>query len=200
MPLGHQLCLVCAQPTSMWCGRCHSAWYCAPQHSHRDWPRHKEECIPLDYQAIYNATLPSEPVVAGSSADIPVDVQAILFLPEEERPRTIFVRCNGTYRASCPIPLLSEYFPNEDPDSILLTHGLNGETLRYPLHIWYSPNSLAKAAPVNRAIHHITAGGAPRSWCGTVVAFKFNGSRRHGYADAGPNDLPALSAYFLAHE
>jgi hypothetical protein len=30
------------------------------------------------------------------------------------------------------------------------------------------------------------------------VALKFSGSRRQGYTEAGSNDLPALSAYFLS--
>ena len=107
---------------------------------------------------------------------------------------------NKAFGGTCPIPLLDNYFPAEEPDTIVLTQGLNGETLRYPMHIWYSPHSLQKGAPVNRAIFHITSGAAPKAWCGPVVAFKFNGSRRHGYTDAGSNDLPALSAYFLAYE
>ncbi|KAL1696685.1 hypothetical protein GGG16DRAFT_120911 [Schizophyllum commune] len=203
MPFVHQSCLVCTRPTSMWCGRCHAAWYCSPEHSHQDWLRHREECIPLEYQTMYNAS-PSAPVVASLSDPPPNDVVfAILFLPEEERPRMIRIACsepNKAFGGTCPIPLLDRYFPAEEPDTIVLTQGLNGETLRYPMHIWYSPHSLQKGAPVNRAIFHITSGAAPKAWCGPVVAFKFNGSRRHGYTDAGSNDLPALSAYFLAYE
>jgi hypothetical protein len=101
----------------------------------------------------------------------------------------------------CPTPLLTQYFTDTaHPDSIVLTAGLNDEPLRFPLHLWYSPLALNKAVPVNRAIHHITSGAAARAWCGTVVVLKFNGSRRQGYSDAGSNDLPALSAYFLAYK
>ena len=100
----------------------------------------------------------------------------------------------------CPTPLISSHFPSCAPESIVLTTGLNGEPLRFPLHLWYSPAALSKGAPVNRAIYHITSGAAAKQWCGTVVVLKFNGSRRQGYSDAGSNDLPALSAYFLAYK
>ena len=99
--------------------------------------------------------------------------------------------------------MLSQYFPDAPdsrPSDIVLTQGLNQEPLRFPLHIFYCPTALRNGMPVNRAIFHITSGAAPKAWCGPVVAFKFNGSRRHGYTDAGSNDLPALSAYFLAYE
>jgi hypothetical protein len=98
------------------------------------------------------------------------------------------------------MPLITTHFPGGAPESIVLTTGLNGEPLRFPLHLWYSPSALSKGSPINRAIYHITSGAAAKQWCGTVVVLKFNGSRRQGYSDAGSNDLPALSAYFLAYK
>lgn len=123
-----------------------------------------------------------------------------LFLPE--RPRIITVSCRPSHKPSqgmCPIPLVQNHFCDGQPEGIVLTQGLNSEPLRFPLHLWYSANALKKGAPVNRSIYHITSGAAPKAWCGTVVVLKFNGSRRQGYSDAGSNDLPALSAYFLAY-
>ena len=119
-----------------------------------------------------------------------------------DRVRVTTVRCRpqGTVsQGMCPTPLVQEYFPESVPNTIILTQGLNGEPLRFPLHIWYCPTALQRGAPVNRAIYRITSGTAPKPWCGPVVVLKFNGSRRQGYSDAGTNDLPALSAYFLAY-
>jgi hypothetical protein len=147
-------------------------------------------------------------------------VSAILFSPEEgdsrrvlmslrhthhftERPRIITVKCRPSQVPSqgmCPQPLISGHFSDGQAESIVLTQGLNGEPLRFPLHLWYSPTALSRCAPINRAIYHITSGAAAKAWCGTVVVLKFNGSRRQGYSDAGSNDLPALSAYFLAYK
>jgi hypothetical protein len=132
-----------------------------------------------------------------------VSVSAILFAPEEERPRIITVSCRPSHKPSqgmCPIPLVNNHFPDGQADSIVLTQGLNGEPLRFPLSLWYSTTALAKGAPVNRSIYHITSGAAVKPWCGTVIVLKYNGSRRQGFTDAGSNDLPALSAYFLAYK
>ncbi|KAJ7883679.1 hypothetical protein B0H14DRAFT_3082423 [Mycena olivaceomarginata] len=38
----------------------------------------------------------------------------------------------------------------------------------------------------------------PRQNRGNAIVLKFNGACRQGYTDAGSNDLPALSAYFLS--
>lgn len=150
-----------------------------------------------------------------------ITVSAILFSPEEgtratslvhtnvlnasfpERPRIITVKCRPPQvpaQGMCPQPLVNMHFSDGQAESIVLTQGLNGEPLRFPLHLWYSPTALSRNAPINRAIYHITSGAALKQWCGTVVVLKFNGSRRQGYSDAGSNDLPALSAYFLAYK
>lgn len=155
-----------------------------------------------------------------------ITVSAILFAPEEgsspcaytshgygpliqlclyiiEKPRTITLNCQPPQTPSqgiCPTPLVQDYFVGGQANSVVLTQGLNGEPLRFPLHLFYSPVSLSTGAPINRAIYRITSGAAPKAWCGAVVVLKFNGSRRQGYSDAGTNDLPALSAYFLAYK
>ncbi|KAF8199085.1 hypothetical protein BJ912DRAFT_950851 [Pholiota molesta] len=190
VPLINHPCTLCCRPTSMWCSRCQSAWYCSPEHIHSDWPRHRKECIPAQSPpSAYNPQF--------------VTVSAILFSPEDERPKIITVDCRPSTKASqgmCPIPVLDAYFEGTQVSSLVLTEGLNGEPLRFPLHLWYAPQQLQKGTPVNRSIFHITSGAAEKAWCGPVVVLKFNGSRRQGYSDAGSNDLPALSAYFLSYK
>lgn len=182
----------------MWCSRCQNAWYCTPEHLQTDWPRHRRECIPAAHTQNYNMIATPPPAEQQM-----ITVSAILFEPEEERPRIITVKCRPPQVPSqgmCPQPQIGVHFPHEQTESIVLTQGLNGEPLRFPLHLWYSPTALSRCAPINRAIYHITSGAAAKHWCGTVVVLKFNGSRRQGYSDAGSNDLPALSAYFLAYK
>lgn len=237
VPTINHPCTLCCRPTSMWCSRCQSAWYCSPEHLHnvsnpsfslhafmpltsysQDWARHRRECIPAVNSSSQGYNMIATPPPAEPQF---INVSAILFSPEEgktpvsisyllaicsfiehvERPRIISISCRPSHKPSqgmCPIPLVQSYFPEGPPEGIVLTQGLNGEPLRFPLNLWYSPSALANSAPVNRAIYHITSGAAPKAWCGTVVVLKFNGSRRQGYSDAGSNDLPALSAYFLA--
>jgi len=201
-PLINHPCTLCCRPTSMWCSRCQSAWYCSPDHLHNDWPRHRKECIPAMNAPSngYNVNMIATPPPAEPQY---ITVSAILFAPEEERPRIISISCRPSHKPSqgmCPIPLVNPHFPDGHAESIVLTQGLNGEPLRFPLHLWYSPTALSKSSPINRAIYHITSGAAAKPWCGTVIVLKFNGSRRQGYSDGGSNDLPALSAYFLAYK
>jgi hypothetical protein len=100
----------------------------------------------------------------------------------------------------CPILILDAHF-DDVRDGIILTEGLNGQPLRCPLHVWYAPQLLQKGSPVNRSIFHITSGAdISKPWCGPVIVMKFNGSRRQGYSDAGSNDYPTLSAYFLSYK
>jgi len=159
------------------------------------------ECIPAQASnAGYSMNMIATPPPAEPQY---ITVSAILFSPEEERPRIITVSCRPSHKPSqgmCPVPLVQSHFPDGQAEGIVLTQGLNGEPLRFPLHLWYSPSALLKSGPLNRAIYHITSGAAPKAWCGTVIVLKFNGSRKQGYSDAGSNDLPALSAYFLAYK
>ncbi|KAJ7089884.1 hypothetical protein B0H15DRAFT_276523 [Mycena belliarum] len=193
----HRPCLLCGRATSQWCARCHNAFYCSSAHMRDDWPRHRGSCRPSSGHLSSNMIAtppPAEPEY--------ISVSGILFVADEDRPRIISVKCHPPQRPShglCPIPLLQPYF-DAPPENAVLTQGLNGEQLRFPLHVFYSPMALTNASPINRAIYHITSGAAPKPWCGNVVALKFNGSRRQGYTEAGSNDLPALSAYFLSYQ
>ncbi|KAJ7333219.1 hypothetical protein DFH08DRAFT_707981 [Mycena albidolilacea] len=195
-PSVYQRCAVCGRATSLWCSRCQNVGYCSPEHMRSDWPRHRSHCHTPS--SLYGST-PAEPEY--------ISVNATLFLANEERPRVISVRCRPPQRPPqrpshdrcLPVPALQPYF-DAPPDNVVLTQGLNGEPLRFPLHIFYSSSARNRSSPVNRAIYHITSGAAPKAWCGNVVAFKFNGARRQGYTDAGSSDLPALSAYFLSYQ
>ncbi|KAF8273208.1 hypothetical protein EI94DRAFT_1716895 [Lactarius quietus] len=192
-------CLVCSQATSMWCSRCRNAWYCTPEHLQSDWPRHRQECVPV--------ASPQSNMIATPPPVQPelIAVSAILFSPKKfsDRPRIITVHCEPPRipaQVTCPTPLVHCHFPGGQTGSVVLTQGLNGEPLRFPLHLWYSPSALAVNSPINQAIFRITSGAAAKPWCGPVIVLKYNGSRRQGYSDAGSNDLPALSAYFLAYK
>ncbi|KAG2011328.1 hypothetical protein CC2G_011463 [Coprinopsis cinerea AmutBmut pab1-1] len=203
IPLINHPCTVCCNPTSMWCSRCQSAWYCSPEHLKADWGRHRNECVPASNATpvtTYNLSMIATPPPAELQT---IRVSAILFAAEEERPRTVVIECRPSPKMSqgiCPTPLLQKYFPEGTAESLILTRGLNGENLRFPLSIWYNSSALKRGSPVNRSICHITSNAATKPWCGTVVVLKYNGSRRQGYADASSNDFPALSAYFLAYK
>jgi len=132
-----------------------------------------------------------------------VTVTALYFPSEQDRPQIVPVHCQPPHTPQhgvCPTPLVQDFFSDSPAQSLVLTQGLNDDTLRFPLHLFYCPVSLARGAPVNRAIHHITSGAARKPWSGPVLVLKFSGTRKQGYVDASTNDLPALSAYFLNYK
>ncbi|KAJ6560022.1 hypothetical protein B0H19DRAFT_992965 [Mycena capillaripes] len=193
-----QPCVVCGQPTSQWCSRCHDAFYCSPEHLRKDWPRHREQCRPSPAIACRSNMIASPPPAETE----PISVSAILFPTDRDCPRIITVQCRPPHHPShdlCPVPLLQPYF-DAHPESVILTRGPNGEPLPSPLHIFYSSIALTMGWPINRSIYHITGGAASKPWYGNVVALKFSGSRRQGYTEAGSSDLPALSAYFRSYQ
>ncbi|KAJ6560042.1 hypothetical protein B0H19DRAFT_944771 [Mycena capillaripes] len=193
----NQPCLVCGRPTSQWCSRCHTAFYCSPEHLHSDWQRHRGQCRPLPVNN-YGSNMIAPPPPAEPEG---IPVSAILFLADGDRPRIITVKCRPPHHPShglCPVPLLQPYF-DAPPESVILTQGMNGELLSSPLHVFYSPIAPTTGWPINRSISHFTS-GASKPWYGNVVALKFSGSRRRGYTEAGSSDLPALSAYFLSYQ
>ncbi|KAJ7877716.1 hypothetical protein B0H14DRAFT_3083067 [Mycena olivaceomarginata] len=182
-------CLVCGIATFFRCSRCRNTWYCSSGHSHGDCKNHHKECHPaLAYRLNMIAMpLPAEPSI--------FPWRPFVFLADEERPK--ICTPERPSHALCPLPLLQRYFEAQ-PYNIVLPLGLNGEPLHFPLHIFYSATAFARGSPINRSIYHITSGAAPKPWYGNTIVLKFNGARRQGYTDAGSNDLPALSAYFLS--
>ncbi|KAJ7861566.1 hypothetical protein B0H14DRAFT_3084712 [Mycena olivaceomarginata] len=177
-------CLVCGIATFFWCSRCRNAWYCSSGHSHGDWKNHRKECHPALVYRLNMIAMPpqAEPQYLSNNPKSAPSGTAPL-----ERPS----------HAVCPLPLLQRYFEAQ-PHNIVLPLGLNGEPLCFPLHIFYSATAFASGSPINRSIYYITSGAAPKPWYGNAIALKFNGACRQGYTDAGSDDLPALSAYFLS--
>ncbi|KAF7342173.1 hypothetical protein MVEN_01805100 [Mycena venus] len=108
-----------------------------------------------------------------------ISVHAILFLADKDQPRIVTVKCRPPQRSLCPVPLLQPYF-DAPPENVVLTQGLNGEPLSFPLHIFHSSTARNKALSINRSIYHITSGSRSKSWYGNVVALKFNDARRQG--------------------
>ncbi|KAF7371015.1 Hif prolyl hydroxylase [Mycena sanguinolenta] len=162
----------------------------------RDWPQHRSNCHPPSRTRSYTSTTIATPPSAEPEY---TSVEAILFSANEDRPTTVTVRCRQFQPGGCPLPVLQPYF-DAPPESIILTQGLNGEPLRFPLHIFYSRSALTRASPINRPIYHITSGVASKQWYGNVVVLKFNGGQRQRYTDANNKDLGPLTAYFLSYQ
>lgn len=171
----------------------------------------------ISHHAFDSSESGSSPAPASSA-----HFSALYFPADEDRPRVVRVNCSPASNSSSQrpqSPINQQYamalsasaarpcqweadtkpFLGSGPvGSVVLTHGLNGEPLRFPLHLFYVPDALAKGTPVNRSIYKLTNGLAPRKWSGNVVALKYSGTRRQAYSDCTTNDLPALVSYFLS--
>ena len=221
-------CRLCGKTTAMWCGRCQNAWYCSPEHLQSVrflWgstrptltlppPRTGPDTVvnawrfpppptPLCQRANVKRSkrLPCFLRPAMVTTIHPISIFDDRLTLSSDGPRTVEVSCAVVDGMACPAPIVQSYFTDNQPYAVILTQGLNGEPLRYPLHIFYCPQSLSRGSPVNNAIKRMTGGvQAKKPWCGPVLVMKFNGSRRQGYSDATSSDFTALSAYFLAYK
>ncbi|KAJ6448552.1 hypothetical protein C8R47DRAFT_999075 [Mycena vitilis] len=193
-----QACLVCGLPTTRWCSRCRDAFYCSDEHMLANWSVHRPVCQRATQGHPYHPNMITMPPPAERGY---CSVDAVLFHPEEARSKIITVDCSPPHRPSlslCPVPYLTQYF-DTPYTSLVITEGVSGEPLRFPLHFFYSlpVSEPERCLPTNRAILRIAPGTV---WYGHVVVLKFSGSRLQGYTDAGSNDLPVLSTYFLLHQ
>lgn len=246
-PMITHLCHVCGVPTTYWCSRCHTMWYCCDEHMRRDWQEHKNYCVPFvesrpeasmvggpgrqvpsrndSYPNFPTATSPVEntgsrgqptrsytvPLPPGSRATTAPEptgnatsttFQAVLFPYNEDRPRLVEVPCLAQPQSSGPTiwtPMPQGQLGGvQEITSMIITHGVGGAPLRFPLHLFYGTNSFGDGSPVNQVIARMTAGRSTYQWAGNIVALKFSGSRRQGYTDATYNDVAPLIASFLA--
>ncbi|KAG9001513.1 hypothetical protein FRB94_006545 [Tulasnella sp. JGI-2019a] len=140
------------------------------------------------------------PVLPSSLNSTTTSFDAVLFPVNEDRPRIVRVPCHAQPQATGPTiwtPLPQEQLNTEEITSMIITHGIGGSALRFPLHLFYGTNSFGDGSPLNRVIQRMTAGKSTYPWAGNLLALKFSGSRRQGYTDATYNDVAPLIASFL---
>ncbi|KAG8854587.1 hypothetical protein FRB96_007457 [Tulasnella sp. 330] len=143
---------------------------------------------------------PVSPVLPSSLNSTTTSFDAVLFPVNEERPRIVRVSCHAQPQATGPTiwtPLPQDQLGTEEITSMIITHGIGGSALRFPLHLFYGTNSFGDGSPLNRVIQRMTAGKSTYPWAGNLLALKFSGSRRQGYTDATYNDVAPLIASFL---
>lgn len=112
---------------------------------------------------------PRSPVSPAGSASTN-EFDAVIFPCNEERPRIIRVACLSQPQASGPTiwtPMPQEPLGNvQDVTSMIITHGIGGAPLRFPLHLFYGTNSFGDGSPINRTIQRMTGSKATYPWAG----------------------------------
>lgn len=110
--------------------------------------------------------------------------QAILFPCDGDQPQLIKIDCLARPQTQGPCkwtPLTGMFVGgSREPGSVVVTRGVGGAALRFPLHIFYRADFLQDGSPPNRSIARLTGGHATHQWNGNVIALKFFGNRRQG--------------------
>ncbi|QRV74225.1 hypothetical protein RhiJN_02239 [Ceratobasidium sp. AG-Ba] len=137
--------------------------------------------------------------MAAASNSASVTVQAMVFPVNQDRPKMVPVTLRGTEQPNGAmdwVPKLHELVGHEhEISSMVIT---KGETLRFPLHIFFRTHFLTDGSRTNTCIHSLTHGQAQYQWKGPVVALKFTGTRQSAYTNIAMSDLPPL-VYFLTY-
>jgi hypothetical protein len=126
----------------------------------------------------------------------------MLFPIDGERPKLIPVNLRGMVHEGGVVdwqPVLDAVLgPDAQVASMIISTGVGGEALRFPLQVFFRSNFLSDGSRINRSVEALTYGKARHSWRGPIVALKYSGTRLSGYTNITMSDLPAL-VYFLTY-
>jgi hypothetical protein len=95
----------------------------------------------------------------------------LLFAHNEDRPRIVRVQCMAQTQPTGPTiwtPIPQEHIGNIEGgiSNTIITNGIGGAALRFPLHLFYGSQSFADGSPVNRVIYRMTGGKSTFQWAG----------------------------------
>lgn len=203
----------CGSLCASWCSRCEDQWYCSPEHLAADWPRHRAECVPKSSWSSSSASTPSpsmQPCVAPMALQAPSRViqttkatfHGMVFPVDSERPKLIQVNLLGMVHEGGVVdwqPVLAPILgADAEIASMIVSTGVGGEALRFPLQVFFRSNFLTDGSRSNRAIESLTHGKSRHDWRGPIVALKYSGTRLSSYTNITMSDLPSL-VYFLTY-
>ena len=118
-----------------------------------------------------------------------------------ERPVELIYkpRLSRDNRNNRPFPELSRFFPESTPSETVMTNGIAGVPIRFPVSIWTCPVSFVRGWPINRAVHTRCGNNAFQMspWFGPVVVLKYGGTRCTKFVDMSDLDLALVLGYFM---
>ncbi|GAB1518388.1 DNA-directed RNA polymerase III complex subunit Rpc25 [Rhizoctonia solani] len=126
----------------------------------------------------------------------------MVFPVDGERPKLIPVNLLGMVHEGGVVdwqPVLAPILgADAEIASMIISTGVGGEPLRFPLQVFFRSNFLADGSRRNHTVESLTYGKARHDWKGPIVALKYSGTRLSGYANITMADLPSLDNVSVA--
>lgn len=98
-------------------------------------------------------------------------------------------------------PLIHRWIDSRAAANVVITKGLTGDDLRYPLDVWYDRTAYQAGGSRNGAVDVLcqsTVHQDWKEWSGNAVVLKFAGCRKQAYRDVNELDLYILAMYFTS--
>lgn len=191
-------CIICDSPHAKACAGCHSTNYCSPECQQTDWPSHSLLCS--QYSTHTGRPNPSYK-------------RAILFTPNEIKPKFIWIECETVENDEFPGTVwersrvrehlggvVGEY--DAHPEYKLIQRNiLRGRNLADSLKVICRETFLIDGSDLNKSIVKATHGAAGHTWKGPIVALKQRGLGMdpQQHTDINMRDFRDVVDYFIAY-
>ena len=100
-------------------------------------------------------------------------------------------------------PKLEPFLGYKLADELIISVGLLGARLRYPLSVWFPVDAPLQYSPINESLASLVENKTSevrRPWYGTAVVLKYSGTRRSRYVNMTEYDLGGLASYYMDHQ
>ena len=194
-------CTICDSTNTKACARCHSTRYCSLECQHTDWPSHRLLC----YQYSTRTDRPD-----------PSYKRAILFPPDEVKPKIIWVECKPEENDEVPgytytfeLPQVREHLGGKlgkyyaSPEYKPIKRNLlRGRDLTNTLEVICRETFVIDGSSVNKSVVQATQFAMGYKWRGPILAMKKQGlsidPRFH--LDIDMQDYRDVVDYFISYK
>ena len=192
------MCTICDSTNTKACARCHSTRYCSPECQQTDWPSHRLLCS--QYPTHTDRPDPSYK-------------RAILFSPDEVKPKFIWVECKTEEDDEVPgstyeLPQVREHLGRKLGDydappeyKPIRRNPLRDRNLTNTLEVICRETFLIDGSSVNKSVIKATQGAMGHEWRGPILAMKEQGLSidPQFFLDIDMRDYRDIVDYFILY-
>ena len=184
------ICAMCSKEGSKRCTRCGHANYCSKKCQRNDWNTHKLLCASM------------KDFLAAPEQNVK---RAILFPPDGDAPRFVWVRCTWNPNDGYEAANAKEFLDPEAPPSNILTWRENELRNRQFQHVtqFVSRDAfLTDGSVKNRSLSKAIGGTLPYDWRGPIVALARKGKAANltSYDDVTMHDFRDIVDFFSHYD